>query len=1286
MAISSTQYIDLLFKSLSGVAKTDLPTNKSASNEAIASPILNRGDQTWTESGLIPSTAAAVSGVVQAYTGSSKATATADSTAQAVGGVFPTWRTNLTNWVPPQFDTANITNTYRVRIFYGASGLSDPATSGGTQIFADGSSGTGEWYFDYASGVLNFIGGTIPAGMTGSSVIYVYGYRYIGKVGVNNLPAITASGTSTFSAINALSGAFTATTVSVSTTTGALVVNGGVGIGGSTFIGGNLTVSGTINATINGVITTATNIAGGTAGQLVYQSAPGTTTFAGPGTAGQLLVSNGTSGPQYTNTGSIYVGNTVNAEKWLTARTVTFTGDTTGTFTIDGSADVTSVNLTIQPNSVALGTDTTGDYVATGATSGFGLSGSTTGENQTFTVTSNATSTNANSTIVFRDGSGNFSAGTITANTFSGTLGTGGSQSINTNALSLSNYADNTGILYFSNGSGLIASNSASFAWDNTAGTLRVKTNTTASSTTTGALVVTGGVGIGGQLFVGSTATITSTAASTGSVANNALQVLGGVGIDGSLYVKGPAIFQNDVVFAGTSTYVYSTQTIYTDNLINMHVPSGSTGTDHTWTVDDGKDVGFVFHYYKNTDRDAFLGFNNTSGYLEWFNDGNENITNGTFTGTSYGVFKTGGIILTNSTASSSPTTGALTVAGGVGIGGNLFVGGSINGTITTATNLAGGTAGQTPYQTAAGVTSFYGPGTAGQLLVSNGTSGPQYTNTGSIYVGNTVNAEKWLTARTVTFTGDTTGTFTIDGSANVTNVNLTIQPDSVSLGTDTTGNYVATGATSGFGLSGSASSEGGTFTVTSNATATNTPSTIVFRDASGNFAAGSITGLITTATNVAGGTAGQLVYQSAAGTTAFAGPGTAGQLLVSNGTSGPQYTNTGSIYVSNAVNAEKWLTARTVTFTGDTTGTFTIDGSADVTSVNLSIQPNSVALGTDTTGDYVATGAVSGFGLSGSTTGESSTFTVNSNATSTNANSTIVFRDSSGNFSAGTITAALTGNATSADKWSTARTITLNGDLGGSVTFDGSGNATLTATIQANSVDLGSDTTGNYVASGATLGFGLSGSANSETATFTVSINSTSSNTTSTVVYRDASGNFSADTITANLTGNATSADKWSTSRTITLAGDLGGSVTFDGSGNATLTATIQADSIALGTDTTGNYVASGATSGFGLSGSTSTEGGTFNISINSTSSNTASTIVYRDSSGNFSANVVTADLVGTASSANDLTGGAAGSLPYQSGAGVTVFLPLGLEGKVLIASTSTNAPVWGDIDGGTY
>lgn len=41
-----------------------------------------------------------------------------------------------------------------------------------------------------------------------------------------------------------------------------------------------------------------------------------------------------------------------------------------------------------------------------------------------------------------------------------------------------------------------------------------------------------------------------------------------------------------------------------------------------------------------------------------------------------------------------------------------------------------------------------------------------------------------------------------------------------------------------------------------------------------------------------------------------------------------------------------------------------------------------------------------------------------------------------------------------------------------------------------------------------------------------------------------------------------------------VTLAGDLGGSATFTNLGNATLTATIQPNSVALGTDTTGNYM----------------------------------------------------------------------------------------------------------------
>lgn len=77
--------------------------------------------------------------------------------------------------------------------------------------------------------------------------------------------------------------------------------------------------------------------------------------------------------------------------------------------------------------------------------------------------------------------------------------------------------------------------------------------------------------------------------------------------------------------------------------------------------------------------------------------------------------------------------------------------------------------------------------------------------------------------------------------------------------------------------------------------------------------------------------------------------------------------------------------------------------------------------------------------------------------------------------------------------------------------------------------------------------------------------------------------------TINADTTGNAATATKLSTSRTIELTGDVTGSASFDGSANASITATIAANSVALGTDTTGNYVAgiSGTTNQVSITGS---------------------------------------------------------------------------------------------------
>ena len=81
-------------------------------------------------------------------------------------------------------------------------------------------------------------------------------------------------------------------------------------------------------------------------------------------------------------------------------------------------------------------------------------------------------------------------------------------------------------------------------------------------------------------------------------------------------------------------------------------------------------------------------------------------------------------------------------------------------------------------------------------------------------------------------------------------------------------------------------------------------------------------------------------------------------------------------------------------------------------------------------------------------------------------------------------------------------------------------------------------------------------------------------------------------------ITSNVTISGTINRAPTITLAGDLTGSVTLTDLANGTLTATIAADSVALGTDTTGNYVAT-ITAGAGISGASSAEGGTPTIAV---------------------------------------------------------------------------------------
>lgn len=107
---------------------------------------------------------------------------------------------------------------------------------------------------------------------------------------------------------------------------------------------------------------------------------------------------------------------------------------------------------------------------------------------------------------------------------------------------------------------------------------------------------------------------------------------------------------------------------------------------------------------------------------------------------------------------------------------------------------------------------------------------------------------------------------------------------------------------------------------------------------------------------------------------------------------------------------------------------------------------------------------------------------------------------------------------------------------------------------------------------------------------------------------------------VTGDLTGNADTATELATARTISLGGSLSGSVSFDGSQDVTITADIVADAVTLGTDTTGNYVASVSGSGDGISVTGSGEGASVTISntgVTSISSQDATEIYVSGSAG---------------------------------------------------------------------
>jgi hypothetical protein len=180
MAITDTQKVDYLWKKIGYAAtKTDTNANKKAPNEAIASPLLLRADKVWKLASSIPATQpGSSSSPLTVYPTSAPTECTADATATT----SRTWKTGLTDWIPPEFGS-----TYLVKVYVHTSGNAGSAAGSGDTLSATGSGNNDEWFFDYQSGVLHFIGTSLPNGInfSGKSV-YVAGSRYTGDFGVGS--------------------------------------------------------------------------------------------------------------------------------------------------------------------------------------------------------------------------------------------------------------------------------------------------------------------------------------------------------------------------------------------------------------------------------------------------------------------------------------------------------------------------------------------------------------------------------------------------------------------------------------------------------------------------------------------------------------------------------------------------------------------------------------------------------------------------------------------------------------------------------------------------------------------------------------------------------------------------------------------------------------------------------------------------------------------------------------------------------------------------------------------
>ena len=851
MSIPISQKVDLLYKQAFGVTKTDTEANKSPSNESIASPLLIRGDTLWSQADQIPGVGAAVTDVVTAYTGTGAAECTADNTTVPVGGVYPTWKTSLTYWIPAEFGS-----TYSVGVWVDDAGVADP-TSTGTQIFGAGSGGTGEFFYNYQSGVLNFIGETIPTALTSTKVLYIVGYRYIGKIGVNNLPdsqignlditdqtvtgqdtdaniILTPNGTGQVVTGGNLTASFfygngsqltgiDATGIQNGTSNVRIpVADGNIELNVDGALTANVTDTGIVmtsgnldlgNVIATGVGTFTGNIAGGnlTSGGVVEVT--GNVIGGNLTTAGLVNATGNVAGGNLTSAGVVEVTGNVIGGNLTTAGLVLATGNVTGgNLTTAGAADVTG--------NISAGNIAGGNLVQASFFTGTLIDGTS---NITITNNGNIDLVSAGNSTAVISGTGANIVGTVNANGVA-TLGSivtaqitgAGSGNLTLTAGSADDYVEirptGTGQVHVggfkieSLGSPTASTDAATKQYvDDVAQGLAVQAPAIVASTGTYAAMSTGTVTYNnGTAGVG--ATLTTTVALTA--------------IDGVTLTVGDRIVIKDEAggdLPNNGIYTYTSSTVLT-RATDFDTPTEMAGGDFVF-IQQGtllNDTGFVM-----TDPVVTVGTSDVT-FVQFSGAGSFTAGAGlTLTGTEFSVntdnlttdISGGNVVVKTSAQFTTPDIGAatgtsLTATGNVA-GGNLTTGGVVSavGNITGG-NVAGTTGTFTDIGgslTTAAQPNVTSLGTLTSLAVTGNVDGGNINTGGLVDATGNVTGGNLTTAGLVLATGNVTGgnittAGVVEATGNVAGGNITTGAKVVAVGNIDTTSGIFNG--DGYGIS----------------------------------------------------------------------------------------------------------------------------------------------------------------------------------------------------------------------------------------------------------------------------------------------------------------------------------------------------------------------------------------------------------------------------------------------------------------------------------------------------